>query len=81
MSVCGNSSKHYILNEQFNSLCTREDSTMANNVQLDFAVEQFKSQMAKSKQNKSDDWKKAYLNRIDKQKQSLNKSEQYRREA
>lgn len=47
---------------------------MANNVQLDFAVEQFKHQMAKSKQDKSNDWKKAYLNKVNKQTQSINRS-------
>lgn len=54
---------------------------MASSVQLDFAVEQFKSQMAKSKQNKSDDWKKAYLHKVDKHTITTNNEREYKRNA
>ena len=58
---------------------------MANNDKLlhdrlDYSVELFKSQMAKTKQNNKDDWKMAYLNGIDKRTNaSINRDEQYRK--
>jgi len=45
---------------------------MTDKEKLDEAIEQLKSQMAKDKQ--TSDWKKAYLNKLDIHKQSLNRS-------
>jgi len=45
---------------------------MTDKEKLDEAIEQLKSQMAKDKQ--ASDWKKAYLNKLDIHKQSLNRS-------
>ena len=45
-------------------------------VALDIAIERLKAQMIKDKVSNSDDWKKAYLHKVDIHNQSLNRSEQ-----
>ena len=45
-------------------------------VALDIAIERLKAQIAKDKVSNSDDWKKAYLHKVDIHNQSLNRSEQ-----
>ena len=44
-----------------------------NKIRLDEAVQKLKSQMASDQANK-DDWKKAYLHKINLHKQSLNRT-------
>lgn len=45
---------------------------MTDKEKLDEAINRLKDQMAKDKQ--SNDWKKAYLNKLDIHKQSLNRT-------
>lgn len=47
---------------------------MSDKERLDEAVQRLREQLAKDKINKSDDWKKAYLHKVNLKKQSLNRT-------
>lgn len=53
------------------------DKARLEKVALDIAIEKLKKQMENDKLNNSEDWKKAYLHKVDLYKQSLNRSRTY----